>query len=272
MLVDTHCHVNMIIKATFDSAIQEQDLPQAKTISEEAKQHGVTSIINVGTSLQESINCITLAKAVPALYAAIGIHPNDATDAWASDLKNLESFLKNQKENKIVAIGECGLDFHYAGYNLERQEAAFRAQIEMALAYDLALIIHTRDAGAGVLAILEDYKDNASLRGTIHCFSEDQDFADRALAIGFVLGIGGTITYPKNQVLRAVVQQVGLENIILETDAPFLPPQSIRGKKNHPLYIRAIAEYIAELTGTTLEEVATKTTHNAERIFKTIFS
>ena len=126
------------------------------------------------------------------------------------------------------------------------------------------MVIHTRGAGPETLEVLEDYK---GLRGTIHCFSEDLQFAHKAISMGFVLGIGGTITYPKNNHLREVVQTVGLNHIILETDAPFLPPQIIRGKKNHPKYIKTIAEYIANLLEVPFEEVAEKTSDKARTLF-----
>ncbi|HVW99936.1 MAG TPA: TatD family hydrolase [Candidatus Babeliaceae bacterium] len=266
MLIDTHCHLTMIIKDNFDSTIQEHDILAAQNIVTQAEQHGVGIIVDIGTNLQQSLNCIRLAQAIPQIYAVVGIHPNDITPNWVYDLAYLEKFLEQKQQNRIIGIGECGLDYHYPGFNHNLQEELFRKQIELALTYNLALIIHTRDAQAGVLAILEDYK-NSNLKGIIHCFSEDQAFAHRALALGFVLGIGGTITYPKNHALRSVVQNIGLDHIVLETDAPFLPPQIIRGKKNHPLYVHSIAEYIAQLLGTTVEEVTLKTTANAQKVF-----
>ncbi|MCL4361303.1 TatD family hydrolase [Candidatus Dependentiae bacterium] len=182
-----------------------------------------------------------------------------------------DSHIKNHDfsatANKIVAIGECGLDYHYPEYDKNLQYDAFKAQIEIALENDLALVIHTRSAKDEVLKILSEYK-NDKLRGTIHCFSEDLQFAQDAIKLGFVLGIGGTITYPKNEILRNVLKTVGIENIILETDAPYLSPQEIRGKVNTPAQIKNIAQFIADLLGKKFEEVSNTTTENVRRIFR----
>ncbi len=267
MLIDTHCHINIMVKDSFDTPLSPELFPLAHSIVKDAEQAGVTTILNVGTSLQESINCIELARAFPPVFASLGIHPNDLTDSWKEDLKRLETYLSEKEKLKIVAIGECGMDFHYPDYNVKRQKEGFKRQIELALKYQLALVVHTRNAGEETVRCLEEFKDSA-LKGVIHCFSEDLSFAQEALALGFVLGIGGTITYPKNHILRSVVATVGLEHCILETDAPFLPPQSLRGKQNRPQYIKLIAEYIAELLGVSLETVAHSTSSNAERVFK----
>jgi len=264
--IETHGHLNIMVKEQFDVPLTPDDFPRAQKILDEAYEHGITLFINVGTSLIESINCIELAKKFSAVYAAIGIHPNDCTPTWHNDVKELTKLLVNKELNKIVAIGECGLDFHYPEYNIQRQKDAFKAQIELALEHDLALIVHTRSAPQETLASLDEFRGDIK-RGIIHCFSEQQDFADEVVAMGFALGIGGTITYPKNNYLRNIVQTVPLEKIVLETDAPFLPPQIIRGKKNHPLHIATVATYIAELLSVPVETVAQTTTATALSIF-----
>jgi TatD DNase family protein len=267
MLIDTHSHVNMMVKKTFDTPLTGDELQSAQKIIFDADAANVKILINVGTSLPESLNCLELAKHYRNNFAAIGIHPNDCTDTWTQELKQIASFLPKAQQHKIVGIGECGLDYHYEGYNKQRQFDAFKAQIELALEYDLALVVHNRDAGEDVLRVLEEYAQN-NLRATIHCFSEDLAFARQAIEWGYYLGIGGTVTYPKNNVLREVVETVGLDHIVLETDAPFLPPQPYRGKQNQPANIAYIATYIANLLQTTQQEVATKTTQNACRLFK----
>jgi TatD DNase family protein len=276
--VDTHCHINLMVKhkngaALFDTALSSEEISEAQVIIKEAETEGVNKIICVGTSLTESLNCLELARTYPNIYCSLGIHPNDATETWHEDLKTFRTILKDESQNpkensKIVAIGECGFDFHYPEYNKNRQRDVFKAQIELALEFDKAIIIHTRDAGALVVDVLEEYKNESGLRGSMHCFSEDLEFAQRSIKLDFVLGIGGTVTYPKNTILRDVVKAVGLANIVLETDAPYLPPQHMRGKKNHPQYIKNIAEYIAQLLGVTYDEAVYMTTKNAERIFK----
>lgn len=267
MLIDTHCHLNLLVDYSFDVPLTQKDIEHARAFIEEAAQYDVTRILNVGTSLIESINSVELAKKYADVYASIGIHPNDLNDFWKDDFKKLAALAASKEELKIVAIGETGLDTHYPDYNLPRQKESFTRHIELALEHDLALVVHTRDAGEATLRCLEPYK-NQGLRGTIHCFSDDLAFAQEAISYGFVLGLGGTLTYPKNDVLRQVAKTVGLAHSILETDAPFLPPQTMRGKKNHPRFIRTIAEYLAELLGTSYDEVAQATTLNALRIFR----
>lgn len=265
MLIDTHCHINMMVKNTFDTPLQESHIPQAEIIINDAQTHDVSLIINVGTRSIENGNCVLLAQTFDSVYATVGIHPNDS-DTWQEDFELLKKWVLKKKENKIVGIGECGMDMHYPGYDFTRQSDAFKAQIELALENNLALVVHSRDAYDETLRILEKYKNNIT-RATMHCFSYDQAFATTVTDWGFVLGIGGTITYPKNEELRSIIKNTALKNIVLETDAPFLPPQVIRGKQNHPKEIRTIAEFIANLRNEPLETIAQQTTKNALQLF-----
>jgi TatD DNase family protein len=267
MLVDTHCHINIMVKKDFDVPLNEQDLVKAKEIINESYAAGTTIIINVGTSLIESENCILLSKKFPAVYAAVGIHPNDLTSNWRTDLKKIAAFIKEKEENKIVGIGECGYDFHYPEYNKQQQEDAFKTQIEMSLENNLALVVHTRDASQETLKTLDEYHKDLK-RVIIHCFSENEQFAQQVTSWGFAIGIGGIITYPKNEYLRNIVKSCTLDKIVLETDAPFLPIQSMRGKQNHPQYIKQIAQFIAQLRNESFDNIADQTTKNARRIFK----
>lgn len=266
MLIDTHCHINMMVKTTFDVPLTQAEIDQAQRIVDEAAARDVKTIINVGTNLIESLNCVTLAQQYTSIFAAVGIHPNDCTDTWRDELREIETLVRKKQENKIVAIGECGLDMHYPDYNLLRQKDAFKAQIELALEHNLALIVHTRDAAEQTMRALEEFKGQLK-RCVIHCFSEGIAFADFALDMGFSLGIGGAVTYPKNNQLREVVQHVPLTSLVLETDAPFLPPQEIRGKQNHPAQIATVALYIAQLLGVSQEQVSSATTKTAQHLF-----
>jgi TatD DNase family protein len=266
VLIDTHCHMNIMVKDFDDKLLHIDDKHKAQEIVKNAQDHNVSIIINVGTSLIESRNCIMLAEWFANNYAVIGIHPNDCTSSWQQDIRELEILLQQKKELKIVGIGECGLDFHYPDYNISRQKDAFRAQIELSLEHDLALVVHTRDARDETLRVLEEYKDNLQ-RTVIHCFSEDLAFAQTVTAWNCSIGLGGTITYPKNNYLREIAQTINFDHIVLETDAPFLPPQSMRGKKNSPSSIALIAQYLAELRSITFEEVASRTTVNAKKVF-----
>ena len=265
MLIDTHSHINMMVKQTFDTPLDVHQLNLAKIIIDDSHKADVTTFINVGTSLIESKNCIMLARHFESVYAAIGIHPNDATSTWLPEFKELASLIKDPK-NKIVALGECGLDRHYPDYNLPRQIDVFRAHIECALEHALPIVVHTRDARDETLQVLDEYRAE-NLRGIIHCFSEDLDFAHETIKLGFVLGIGGPLTYPKNNELRNVFTTIDVHTIVLETDAPFLPPQEFRGKQNHPRNIATIAHYLAELRSVSFEDIAQATSTNAQRVF-----
>lgn len=259
MLIDTHCHMNIMVR-NFDNdsvftKFTSEEIEQMKKIISDAQKQDVTKIINVGTNYTESYSCIEIAKLFSNCFATIGLHPNDATDTWQKDIVNFKGLLLQKKENKIVGIGECGIDKHYPDFNLERQTDVFHAQIQLALEHNLALVIHSRDADQETYDILSQYHGEKNLRGTIHCFSSNEKYAQKYIDLGFVLGFGGTVTYPKNETLRNVAKMIPLEKVILETDAPFLSPQAVRGTKNNPANIKIIAEYIANLRGQSLEEV-----------------
>lgn len=268
MFIDTHCHVNMMIKKKFDTLVLEEELDQAQLILDDAQLNNVSCIVNVGTSLIESENVIKLAKQYNNCFAVIGIHPVDAQHTTHREIKLLKKiFLHHEIREKIIGIGECGFDFYHQGLSKQKQEDFFVSQIEIGLETNRAIIVHSRNAYDETLEVLERYKKN-KIRGIIHCFSYDQQFADIITSWGFYLGIGGTITYPKNQQLRDIVTSIPLSAIVLETDAPFLPIQAMRGKTNHPKHIKEIAEYIAQLKGCDISEVEKETTKNSKAIFK----
>jgi TatD DNase family protein len=271
-MVDTHCHLNIMVRNFAQNAtiipFNSEDLDTCSIILNDATQNSVTSIINVGTNLTESLLCIELAKHFPNCFATIGVHPNDATDNWSPDIVEFEKLLKTKEGLKIVGIGECGIDKHYPDFNLKLQQDVFHAQIQLALKHNLALVIHSRDADQDTYEALKQYRGEKNFRGTIHCFSSDEIYAQKYLDLGFVLGFGGTLTYPKNETLRTVAKMIPLEKIILETDAPFLPPQSLRGKKNAPANIKIIAEFLAELRGESFEQVTEITDQTSRKLFR----
>jgi len=256
-----------MIKNKFNVPLAASQMPAGQQIAQEAEQFGVTYIINVGTSVVESENCIMLARHIKNNYATVGIHPNDCSKNWLNDFKKIEKFTENKKKHNIIGVGETGLDYHYPNHNKQRQKDAFKAHVELSLEHQLPLVIHTRDAGNDTLEILQPYKKE-NIKGVFHCFSQDQTFANYAInELNFLIGIGGVVTYPKNDQLRNIVATIGLDNIILETDAPYMPPQIIRGKKNHPKYIRTIAEYLAGFLESDFKTVEKKTTENALELF-----
>lgn len=288
MLVDTHCHLNLMVKQ--QSGQQPMDnlaltKPQLDAIApfvHEAQQNNVGSVLTVGTTLIESLNSIAIAQQYPGVWAIIGIHPSDCTPDWQGTFYEIKKLVGNAEKNKIVGIGETGLDYYWPNYYKKCQRDAFKAHTELSLEYNLALSIHMRPTKPqlvnGVIApapdsaqdelfeLLQPYKGQIT-RGVMHCFCHDRAFAQESFALGFCLGIGGVITYPKNSELRSLVQELPLEKMVLETDAPFLPPQIARGTQNHPKYIATIAQFLADLKGTSLSDVAEKTTRTAQKIF-----
>lgn len=272
MLIDTHCHMNIMFrnyttKKTFQT-LSNLEIETCKHIVNNALDQQISTIINVGTDLVESLTCIEIAKLFNNCYATIGLHPTDATDDWQKTITDFKTLLLKKNELKIIGIGECGVDKYHQGYDEQRQRRVFEAQIELALEHDLALVIHSREADIETYETLHAYRNEKNFRGTIHCFSSDLHYAKKYIDLGFVLGFGGTITYPKNNELRNVVTTIPLEKIILETDAPFLPPQVIRGKQNSPAQIRTIAEYIAQLRKENYEHFAQVTTRTAQSLFR----
>ncbi len=272
MLIDTHCHINIILRGyktkSSYTEFTPEEIEHANTIIQQAYDADTKLIINVGTDLTESITCMKLAQLYKNCYAIVGIHPNDANENWQYEFEQIALLVKNNRENKIIGIGECGIDMHYENYNLSRQQDAFKAQIELALEYDLALSIHSRDAAEETFTIIDEYTKESNFRGIMHCYAYDQGYANQAINFNLKLGIGGTLTYPRNEILRSIAKTVRLDDIVLETDAPFLPPQSMRGKQNCPANIKIIAEYIAQLRQTSYENVADITTATVKNLCK----
>lgn len=266
MLIDTHCHLNLLAHKDFDKPLPENFKEVLTPFIEDATKNNVTTIINVGTNVIESNNCIQIAQSFDNCFAAVGIHPTDTNTMDKNDTHKIADFVTHRTENKIVAIGEVGLDYYHP-HDKKKQREIFEFHIQLALEHNLPLIIHTRNAGDEVLTILDHFKSE-QLKGIIHCFSEDENFAHKALDLKFLLGIGGTLTYPKNQQLRDIFSSVDLHHIVLETDAPFLAPQSIRGKQNTPAQINTIAHFLASLRNISYEKVATQTTNNAKMLFR----
>lgn len=247
-----------------------QDITQIvnKVVSDAQKAH-IVAMITIGTTLATSTALITNFLQMPSVFGTIGIHPCDAPEEWQQNISDLEKLFSQEK--KIVGIGECGLDFYHPGFIAERQKSVFRAHIELALTRKLPLVIHTRNSFNAALSIIDEYRGQYSTdapAGVFHCFSEDAAAARQIIDRGFLVGIGGAVTYPKNESLRTVVQSVGLEHIVLETDAPFLPPQGFRGTINTPSHIATIAHFLANFLGYSLDDIANTTTHNATRLFK----
>lgn len=231
-------------------------------VIDDAKINGVEKIITAGYNLASSKKCVELAKKYPGVYAVIGLHPENIEDENADYLSELKVLAKNKK---VVGIGEIGLDYHY-GKDKERQKKIFVEQIELANLLNLPIVIHSRDAMGDTMEILKSHKVKNG--GLMHCYSGSVESARELKKLGFSFSFGGVCTFKNAKNVCAVIEDLSMDSIMLETDCPYLAPVPHRGERNEPKYIPLIAEKIAELKNIELDEVAKITTNNAKNIFK----
>ncbi|MEL6306517.1 MAG: TatD family hydrolase [Chloroflexota bacterium] len=258
-LIDSHCHLNL----------EQYDKDREKVVKS-AERAGVTRILIPSVDVGTSKSALALADTYDNITVGVGVHPNSTGDFTHETLQTIAELSHNEH---VVSIGEIGLDYHWDTVPPEKQKVAFEKQLELATERELPVIIHNREASDDVIAILESWattlpeslKDRA---GVLHSFSAPLEIAERALEIGFYLGFSGPITYKNADSLRRVAVQMPLDRILVETDGPYLTPEPHRGKRNSPAYIPFIADRLAALHQTTLEEIAQHTTANAERLFK----
>jgi len=253
-LIDSHSH---IYGDEFSNDFNE--------MLERASQAGLKTIIVVGTDLESSKKAIELSKKHDNIFCAIGVHPHDAENLGDDIYEKFELLAKENE--KVVAIGEIGLDFYRNLSPRNEQEKVFRNFIKLGRALNLPLIIHDRDAHNELILILEQEKAE-EVGGILHCFSGNIEMAEKAIQMGFYISIPGTITYKNSEPLREVVKKIKIEHLLVETDSPYLSPEPYRGKRNEPANVRITAEKIAEIKGLTLEDVARITTLNVETILK----
>lgn len=268
MLVDTHCHLNFNI---YDN---DRDL-----VIENARQVGIKRILNPGINLQTSLEAVKLSEEYNDVYAAVGIHPNDALSWNANTIVALRKLSKN---NKVIAIGEIGLDYYRENAPRELQISIFREQLELALELNLPVIIHTRNSSAEdfqaideTFEIIEDTlsEDSRSIKsvgyipGVLHSFSSRINEAQIAVGLNFMIGISGPVTFKQAEYLKEVVEEIGINKLLIETDAPFLTPAPYRGKRNQPANVKYIAEKISEIKELPYDFVVKKTWENSKRIF-----
>ena len=242
MFIDTHCHV---IKSEYDN------------IEEVMDQLGKNVAIVCGDSEITNKEVIEVIEKYPNLYGMIGIHPNEVDDMSSNALNYIEENLKN---NKIVGIGEIGLDYHYGKDNSVKQKEIFIKQLELARKYNVPVTIHSRDAALDTFEIVKKYND---LKITYHCYSYSLEMAKELLKMNVKFGIGGVVTFKNSKSIKEVVKFLPISNILLETDSPYLAPEPLRGTKNIPSNVKFIAEYISELKDIPLNIVLEETTKNA---------
>lgn len=245
-LVDTHCHMDLT-----------NDID---TIVMDAEKNNVLKFIISGCDKKSIRDGLEIIYRYPSIFMTIGFHPDEVDDLTDKDISDLEALIKTNK--KIVGIGEIGLDYYHNDMNKETQKEYFEKQLDLAEKYDLPVVIHSRDSIQDVYDILKNHK----CRGVIHCFSGSVEMAKLFIDLGFYLGIGGVLTF-KNSKLKEVVSELSLDNLVLETDSPYLAPEPYRGHTNYPKNIRIIAGELRKIKDVSIEEVTQKTTDNVNRIY-----
>lgn len=247
MFTDTHCHIYKEYYESIDNVL------------ENAKDVGINRVINNGCDNKSNKEVLELIDKYPNMYGAIGIHPENVETYTEDDIKYIED---NLKKPKIVAIGEIGLDYHYTKDNKEKQIILFERQLKIAEKYHIPVIIHSREATEDTINCLKKY----NITGVIHSFSGSLETAKIYIKMGFILGINGVITF-KNSKLKEVIKEIDLENIIFETDSPYLTPEPFRGQKNEPARIINIAEFICNLKNIEKSQASIITNENIKRVF-----
>jgi len=252
MLVDTHCHIH------------SNDYPvDIAEVYESAKQVGVDKIICVGTDLDDSKLAIDFANDHDNTWASIGIHPHEA-NKYVGKPELLGEFASLATSNKVVAIGECGLDYFYNHSDKDSQVKLLKFQLELAIKHNLPLSFHVRNAFDDFWPILDNYPN---VKGVVHSFTDSEDNLDMALAKGLMIGVNGISTFTKNQDQIKMYKDIPLTSLVLETDAPYLTPTPFRGMICEPKHIKVIADFLVKLRGESLEELAKQTSKNVNLLF-----
>ena len=253
MFVDSHCHLN------YEGLVERQD-----DVIAAAEARGVSTMLNISTREREWDAIIATAGKGNNIWASVGIHPHEADGHPDIDTAKL---VAKSDHPRVVAIGETGLDYYYEHSDREQQKRSFRAHIAASRDTDLPLIVHTRDAEEDTAEILADEMGKGPYRGVIHCFTASQDFADIALDLGFYISISGIVTFKNAKDLQATAAQLPRDRLLIETDSPFLAPVPNRGKTCEPAFVADTANFLAELRGETVEDLADYTTRNFHSLF-----
>lgn len=250
MLIDTHAHLDSL-----------EDLPGSLA---RAREFGVGKIIAISSDLSSSRDTVSIAEEHENVYAAVGIHPHAAKTADDAALKEIEMIAAT---DKVVAVGETGLDYFYMNSEKEEQINSLTAHIGIAYRAELPIVIHVRDADPDLMEILR--KEKLSDRtGVIHCFTGNYETAGKYIDLGFYISFSGIATFKKSEEIRDAAKKIPADRLLIETDSPYLAPVPMRGKPNEPAYVKYVAEAIAGSRGVTLEEISELTAANAERLFK----
>jgi TatD DNase family protein len=267
-LVDTHCHIQSIGLDSGERSTRElwakSDLT-ADGVVAAAAEHGVTRLICVGCDLEDSRLAVKFAQARAGCWASLGLHPHEAQHyAGSANGDKLIDFASLTAEEKVVAIGECGLDYFYEHSPRAAQIAILEFQLELALSKDMPVIFHVREAFDDFWPIFDEYK---GIRGVLHSYTDSKANLQAAIDRGLYIGVNGIATFAKNPVQLEVYKSVPLERLLLETDSPFLTPTPYRGSINEPKHVGTIADFVAELRGESRQAVSEATTGNARHLF-----
>ena len=249
MIFDSHAHYD---DARFDECRDE--------ILGQMQKNNVCGIINCGTDIDTSLFTISLANKYDFVYAAVGYHPEAVNNDTAFDEEQMLNFIK---EDRVVAIGEIGLDYYWDTTFKEKQIEMFERQLQFAAAHSLPVIIHDREAHADTLQLIKKHKP----KGVLHCFSGSVEMAKEVVELGLYIGVGGVVTFKNSKKIVEVIKELPLERILLETDAPYLAPEPFRGKLNRSDYIEFVAKKIAEIKNVDYEQVLLQTTENTKKLF-----
>lgn len=249
MIIDSHAHYD-------DEAFEEDRDNLLKSM----QSHGIEKIINVGANIKGSMASIALSEQYPFIYAAVGVHPSDTEEL---DEEKIAWMKEVSEKEKVVAIGEIGLDYYWPEPDREIQKKWFIRQMELAQEINLPVIIHSRDAAQDTIEILKKFPAN----GVIHCYSYTKESAKEFLKMGYYFGIGGVLTFKNARKLKEAVMEIPMDRILLETDSPYLAPEPNRGKRNSSLNIPYVVKELAQLKGISEEEVINITTENTKRLF-----
>ncbi|GKX31867.1 deoxyribonuclease [Vallitalea longa] len=225
---------------------------------------GIEYVVNAAADIDSSYKCVELSKKYNYIYAAVGVHPDDVENMKKDDLKILTDLAKYEK---VVAVGEIGLDYHYENSHREAQKLWFTEQIELAKCLKLPIIVHSREAAKDTMDIIKS-SNAKEIGGVIHCYSGSLELAREYIKMGFYIGVGGVVTFKNANKLKEIVKELPIENILVETDCPYLAPVPNRGKRNDSSNLRYIVEKIAELKNMQYDEVEKHTNENAKKLFK----
>lgn len=252
MFIDSHTHLNV-----------EQFEQDQEEVIERARQSGVSAIVNIGFNRETIPTSIELAERYDFIYSTVGWHPNDILDLKEEDYYWIKELAAHEK---VVAIGEIGLDYHWNKASKEIQKEAFRRQIRLAKEVGLPVVIHNREAHLDVLTILKE-ENAAEVGGVMHCFSGSWETAKQCIDMNFYISFAGPITFKNAKQPKEVLAKVPLERLMIETDAPYLTPHPYRGKRNESAYVKFVAEAAAEIKGIPVQQLAEVTAENTRRLF-----